>query len=134
MNANFDRFRFYGQDGVYQPATFWRRSAYEAVGGLNPQLQFIMDRDLFARLAKRRPFQPLPKMLACFRLHDEGKTTCIPHIQKKESAAFVQRYVAGQCSQLNRFFGYWRYRLPSLVRKARLFMMVQTGALKLQPV
>lgn len=134
VGAPFDRFLFYGQDGVYQQATFWRRSAYEAVGGLNRDLHFIMDRDLFARLARRQSFGTLPSLLACFRIHEECKTRCIPHVQRRESEAFFGRYGREQCSPMARSWNYWRFRLPSLARKARLFFLVQTGWLRLQPV
>lgn len=134
VSATFDRFRFYGQDGVYQPATFWRRTAYDAVGGVDPNLQFIMDRDLFTRLASRMPFGRLPSLLACFRLHDEGKTCRIPEIQQRESTAFFSRYGQDACSTVGFAWRYWRHRIPSLVRKAHIHLLVRTGSLQLPAV
>src|SRR6266498_6059477 len=86
VKATFHRFCFYGQDGVYQQATFWRRRAYEAVGGVN------RDRDLFARLARRQRFQTPPALLACFRIHEECKTRRIQEVQRRESDAFFEQY------------------------------------------
>ena len=52
--ASYDRFRYLlAQDGVFQPSTFWRSRDYHAVGGIDRKLEFIMDLDLFTRLAKR---------------------------------------------------------------------------------
>src|SRR5437867_1645197 len=129
VKATFNRFRFYGQDGVYQQATFWRRSAYEAVGGLNRELHFIMDRELFTRLAQRRPFQKIPALLACFRIHEECKTRCIPDVQRRESAVFFEKYSSGDCNNFQQLWLHWRYRVPSLARKAALFALVHLGIL-----
>ena len=134
VRATFDRFRFYGQDGVYQQATFWRRSAYEAVGGMNRDLQFIMDRELFTRLARRRPFQKIPALLACFRIHEECKTRRIPDVQRRESALFFEQYGYWRYSLLQQTWLHWRYRIPSLARKAALFAIVHLRILKLKTV
>src|SRR6185312_8842170 len=65
VRASASRFRFYGQDGVYQPATFWRREVYFAVGGVRKDFRFSMDLDLFCRMAARQPFHAIPEYLAC---------------------------------------------------------------------
>ncbi len=134
VKATFHRFCFYGQDGVYQQATFWRRSAYEAVGGVNPELQFIMDRELFARLACRQPFQRLPALLACFRIHEECKTRRLQDVQRRESDAFFQQYGRARHGRLQQRWLYWRYRVPSLARKTALFVLVHLGILRLKTV
>jgi glycosyltransferase involved in cell wall biosynthesis len=62
---------------IPQPAAFWRMEAYRAVGGLNPDLRYVMDLDLFLRLAKAFPanrFLHIRKPLACFQLHPESKS------------------------------------------------------------
>ncbi len=134
VKATFNRFRFYGQDGVYQQATFWRRGAYEAVGGVNRELQFIMDRDLFTRLACRQPFRQLPALLACFRIHEECKTRRIQEVQRRESNAFFAQYGCARLGRLQQLGLHWRYRVPSLARKAVLFALVHLGVLRLKTV
>src|SRR5262245_26965015 len=47
--ASYDRLRLFGNEGLHQPATFWRRNAYFEVGGLDLGLHYSMDRDLFTR-------------------------------------------------------------------------------------
>lgn len=118
VRASFNRFRFYEQDGVVQQATFWRRSAYEAVGGIDRSLQFIMDRDLFTRLARRRRLARLPELLACFRLHGECKSMRLQDVRKAEAEGFMHRYGATAYPAWLRKTLYWRYRLPSLAGKA----------------
>jgi len=132
--ATHGRLRYYHMDGVFQPATFWRRSAYDAVGGLDRSLKFILDRDLFLRLAKRRPFARLPQMLACFRIHENCKSVCIQHIREEESQAFRQRYGANRYGSLVRNLLFYRYRLPSLVRKVWLGTLLNCRRVKLERV
>lgn len=64
-------------DGLYlpQPAVFFRRAAYERVGGLNRALQFAMDVDLFLRLAVAAPIEVIAEPIARLRWHDETKTS-----------------------------------------------------------
>jgi hypothetical protein len=131
VRATFSRFRFYEQDGVFQPATFWRRAAYEAVGGIDRSLQFIMDRDLFTRLARRRPLARLPELLACFRIHGEAKSARMQHIRREEACRFAEQYGAAAYPTALRAILYWRYRLPSLVRKAWYWWRLAAGAIEL---
>ncbi len=132
--ATYGRLRYYHMDGVFQQATFWRRSAYDAVGGLDRSLQFIMDRDLFLRLAKRRVFGRLPQMLACFRIHEDCKSSCIQHVREQESQAFRKRYGANRHGALVRNLLFYRYRLPSLVRKVWLSAMLNSRQVRLKRV
>ncbi|HEY6376204.1 MAG TPA: glycosyltransferase family 2 protein [Edaphobacter sp.] len=62
---------------IPQPSAFWDRRAYEAVGGLDRELKYVMDYDLFLRFAKTYPakrFVHLRKPLSAFRLHPESKS------------------------------------------------------------
>ncbi len=117
ISATYDRFRFYGQDNVFQPATFWRREAYEAAGGIDRSLQFIMDYDLFTRLARRSTFSVVPDFLAAFRLHDASKSATLQHLRRQECLKFARRYGVDRYSPRTRCFLYWWYRIPALARK-----------------
>jgi glycosyltransferase involved in cell wall biosynthesis len=59
---------------ICQPSAFFRREAYEAVGGLNRTLRFAMDLDLWIRIGRRFPCRYLPRVLSSYRLHEESKT------------------------------------------------------------
>ena len=39
-----------GLFGFYQPATVWSASVYNLIGGINADLEFAMDNDLFNRI------------------------------------------------------------------------------------
>jgi glycosyltransferase involved in cell wall biosynthesis len=117
IRATFNRLRFYAMDGIFSNCTFWRRSAYEAVGGIDPTLQFIMDRDLFTRLAQYSRFARLPAFLACFRLHSECKSMSLQHVRLEETRLFEKRYGATDYPFWLRRLLYWQYRLPTLATK-----------------
>ena len=73
-------------DFVVQPATFFRRDAYLAVGGLDPTLYYCLDYDLWIRLGRFFPVRFLPRMLAQVRVHDETKTATggLPRLEEIE--------------------------------------------------
>jgi len=59
---------------ICQPACFFRREAFFKVGGLDPELQFSFDYDLWIRLAKAGQFVCIPDFLATSRMHTSNKT------------------------------------------------------------
>jgi len=79
----------------YQPASFWRRDAYLAAGGLDVSLRFAMDYDLYLRMACHKPFGHLNQLLACFRLHSQSKTTLLQSVRQRETAELRNRYGVG---------------------------------------
>jgi glycosyltransferase involved in cell wall biosynthesis len=111
-----------GLHGWPQPGSFWRRSAYELVGGLDAGLQFSMDRDLFLRLARvgrvRRLYGP---PLAEFRLHDEAKSSRLPATAAREHILLVARYGDPRLARRRRLFRVlWRcwYGIERLRRRS----------------
>ena len=62
-------------DFMVQPATFFRRRAFEAVGGVDASIHWAMDYDLWLRLvADGAKVAYLPRVLAQFRWLAENKT------------------------------------------------------------
>ncbi len=61
-------------DYIVQPAAFFRRSAFEAVGGLDESLHWGMDYDLWLKIARLFPIAYLPRKLARYRQTGENKT------------------------------------------------------------
>lgn len=57
-----------------QPAVFLRRTLVEDLGGLNTQLQYCMDYELWLRYGQRYSFAYLPVKLAGSRLYASNKT------------------------------------------------------------
>ena len=67
--------------------------AYEAVGGLNLDLHYSMDWDLFLRIGQRYPdrFVHIPEPLSMFRVHPDSKS-----VSKREEIRQENRFVRGQ--------------------------------------
>ena len=61
-------------DYIVQPAAFFRRAAFQAVGGLDESLHWALDYDLWLKIAQRFPFAYLPRKLARCRQTGENKT------------------------------------------------------------
>lgn len=59
---------------ICQPAAFFSRDAFDAVGGLDQSLRFAMDYDLWARIGKNSTCRYRPGYLALYRLHESSKT------------------------------------------------------------
>jgi glycosyltransferase involved in cell wall biosynthesis len=57
-----------------QPAAFWRRFAWEAVGPLKTEYHYCMDLDLWMSMAARFDFVYVPELWARYRLHEASKT------------------------------------------------------------
>jgi hypothetical protein len=78
-------------DYVPQETLFWRKRAWDLVGGLDPSFQFALDWDLLARFtqAKLRVVR-LPYFLGCFRVHHHQKTSQHIHSTGAEEMARVR--------------------------------------------
>jgi ADP-heptose:LPS heptosyltransferase/GT2 family glycosyltransferase len=62
-------------DFVPQETLFWRRRAWDRVGGLDPALHFALDWDFLLRLEEAGAvIRRLPFFLGAFRVHEESKT------------------------------------------------------------
>lgn len=59
---------------IPQETAFFRRSAYEAVGGVDTTLHFAMDFDLWIRLAHVATMRHVPMFLGCYRRHALSKS------------------------------------------------------------
>jgi glycosyltransferase involved in cell wall biosynthesis len=72
--ADFDLVKLASANIICQPAAFFRRAAFEAVGGLDETLHFAMDYDLWIRLGRRFSCHHIHQLLANYRLHETSKT------------------------------------------------------------
>ncbi|MGF1534727.1 MAG: glycosyltransferase family 2 protein [Bernardetiaceae bacterium] len=57
-----------------QPAAFFRRTLWQAVGPLDESLHYAMDYDLFLRMRLQADFLPVQEVFAVYRLHPQSKT------------------------------------------------------------
>ncbi|WP_198407897.1 glycosyltransferase family 2 protein [Azoarcus olearius] len=78
---------------ISQPATLMRRSAWEAVGGVDPSMHMAMDYDLWWRLFRRfGPLRFVDEFVAVNREHDETKTKTQRRRHYREAIALVRRH------------------------------------------
>jgi glycosyltransferase involved in cell wall biosynthesis len=76
-----------------QQGCFWRRYAYENVGGVDPSLEFCMDRDLFIRLVSVGPSARLKgPPTAEYRFNKDSKSETMTDLAKRENILLLQRY------------------------------------------
>ena len=67
-------------DYVPQETLFWRKRAWNLVGGIDPSFQFALDWDLLARFHQAGcKIVRVPYFLGAFRVHAEQKTTQVIH-------------------------------------------------------
>jgi glycosyltransferase involved in cell wall biosynthesis len=71
---DFDRSLLARECFVCQPASFFRRDAFENVGGIDPGLHLTFDYELWIRLARTYRFQRIDRDLALSRMHAANKT------------------------------------------------------------
>ena len=87
---------FHYGDYIVQPAAFFRRRAFDAVGGLDVSLHWAMDYDLWLRIAARGlRIAYLPKVLAHFRWLAENKTATGGWGRLDEIVAILRRHGHG---------------------------------------
>lgn len=60
---------------IFQPTVFWRRRLFEQIGMFSEQLRYVMDLDYWYRAIPVGKIAYLNKELACFRRHEESKTS-----------------------------------------------------------
>jgi glycosyltransferase involved in cell wall biosynthesis len=83
-------------DYVPQETLFWRRSAWEAVGGgLDESLQFALDWDILLRFQEAGArFARLPHFIGAFRVHPEQKTSAhMDSVGAREIDVLRNRYL-----------------------------------------
>ena len=116
-------------DFIVQPTVFFRRSAFEAVGGVDTSLHWCMDYDLWLKMvAAGHKFAYLQRHQADFRWLAENKTATGEWGRLREIEKVVARYGQGK-------HGYLRLEMVNLhlqeakqkLKRLRLFGM--TGSL-----
>ena len=108
-----DRYDFLGHGNcLAQPATFWRRSVYNLVGGINTSYYYQMDLDLYVRIAAAGRIKHLRRHFAKIRMHPEGKMVKAEDVRQADLAQLQQQYVTA--TGLRRLLYSRRFLLPRL--------------------
>lgn len=82
-------------DFIVQPATLFRRSAYESVGGLDRDLHYCLDYDLMIRLGRRAPLVYLRRLQAYVRVYPSTKTASGGLARLDEIERMIRRHGRG---------------------------------------
>ena len=89
-----------------QPTAFFRRSFYEKVGGVNPELHLVMDTELFFRMMDAGAvFGHVPAYLAGFRRHGESKGVGTHQKYASEYDFLDRRYPHYHAKSFKHYFG-----------------------------
>ena len=69
----------HGQICVYSPSSFFARSLYNRVGGMDPFFHYSMDTDLWCKFYYQQHirYRVMPGYLFAFRIHGGSKTMCV---------------------------------------------------------
>jgi glycosyltransferase involved in cell wall biosynthesis len=98
----FNRFIWiHDHNFIPQPSTFWRRSLYERVGGLDPLFDLAMDADLWIRFADQTRPHHLRRNWSRMRFYAEQKNTRFRPATLKEVETIRSRYLQPRSKQTN---------------------------------
>lgn len=91
---------------IGQPSAFFTKDAYEEVGGMDVNLQYVMDHDLWIKLAQKVRIEYLPELLSSFRIHKEAKSVSRQQafLNFQESLQTIFRHY--KWAPINRIYGY----------------------------
>jgi glycosyltransferase involved in cell wall biosynthesis len=108
---------------IAQPTTFFRRDAFEAVGGLDESYHYALDYEFWLRLGAKYEFRPIDRTAAAFRYHPESKTVAQSSLFWRETRRASRRHGARVLSPMARRELATRHpfllRLHPLLRAAR---------------
>lgn len=84
----------HGYMRIHQPSAFFRRSVYEAVGGLDRSLHCVMDTDLWYRILAAAPAERLHRYTGVHRVHEaaKGEATSWEARYRAERERIAKRY------------------------------------------
>jgi len=89
---DFDRETLKRDCYICQPAAFVRRAAFDRVGGMNPALRYVLDYDLWIRLAANGEFLRIERYLAKSRVHRGSKSVSARPAFYREVFATLRRH------------------------------------------
>jgi len=91
--GDFDRWTLlHVYNPIPQPAAFIRRTALEEVGYVDEQLNYVMDWDLWMRIAKRKRIIHVPARLAVIRAYPDTKSQTGGYRQYREVVRILRRH------------------------------------------
>ena len=113
-------------DYVPQETMFWRRRVWDAIGPFDESFDYALDWDFLLRAQHAGfKFLRLPRFLACFRVHDQQKTSKIYDRGREEMQRLRKRYIGHEPTHreilrnispylVRQFIVHWLYRFRIL--------------------
>lgn len=95
-----ERILGWGPDLIPQPGMLVRRSAWDAVGGVDETLRFAFDLDLLLRLRRRGGFVDVGSVVSAFRWHPDSLTVSDRTTSLAESEQVKRRYLSPAARRL----------------------------------
>lgn len=111
---------------IPQETMFWRRRVWDAVGKFDESFEYALDWDFILRAQQAGfKFLRVPRFLACFRVHDDQKTSLNYERGLKEMQWLRSRYIGYEPSHreviknfmpylVRQFAAHWMYRFRLL--------------------
>lgn len=103
---DFSRERLAMVNFICQPSTFFRRSALERAGYPDANLRYVMDYELWIRMAADCRFRHLADFLSCYRLHGASKTVAGEHALENSRECLDVVYKHFHWAPANRVYDY----------------------------
>lgn len=103
---------------INQPSTFWKRSLYIQSEGINTNMQFSFDFDLFLKFTGISDPIIIPDILSAFRFHESSKSCTISHIGVTEGKEIRSKCIQADDEIILKFLYMlkgWLYRKKLVV-------------------
>ncbi len=109
----------FGPQLIPQPSAFFRRDAFERVGGLSDRFQFAFDFDLFLKLTKSGKAVFIDQILSSHRWHK----TSLTYSRRGESVREASRVRVSNMPKIVRAFSFlWEYPVMAVTYFAGAFL------------
>jgi len=112
------RLQLEARNAVAQPGAFFTRAAFEDVGGLDEELHYALDYELWLKLGRRFEVRHVDRVLAAYRYHPVSKSVAEYEKFASETWSAARRHGARRRSPLFVDF-HLPYRHPFLHRVVR---------------
>lgn len=115
LMGRFSYTRLLLENYISQPSTFFRKELCDAVGGVDEQLVYDMDYDLFLRFGLLCPPHVVSDYLACFRLYSACKTGGSFEAALRSASQVSRKYAARVGKPWAGAVNYWLYSRRTLL-------------------
>ncbi|HSW67776.1 MAG TPA: glycosyltransferase, partial [Bacteroidales bacterium] len=111
--VSFNELLYYGHP-FNQSSCFFKKSFYNHVGGLNTELNFCFDYDLFLKLSRIESSGHLKSILSYFRYHADSKTSTLVKTKEHEDQLLHSIYKKKSLYQWLRLYYLIKYYIKKL--------------------